>query len=67
MCGCAHECERRQGVLVGGGVGASSPWCKLQLERHSGMKRVLPWVLRKNPSLPFLLQIYIMLYGKELM
>lgn len=24
-----------------------------------GMKRVLPWVLRKNPSLPFLLQIYI--------
>lgn len=34
-CGCAHECECREGVSVGGGVGASSPWYKLQLERHS--------------------------------
>ena len=35
MYGCAHECECREGVSVGGGVGPSSPWYKLQLERHS--------------------------------
>ena len=32
MCGCAHECERREGVLVGEGAGAFSPCCKLRLE-----------------------------------
>lgn len=33
MCACAHKHERREGVLVGGGGGAFSPWCKLRLER----------------------------------
>lgn len=65
MCGCAHECERREGVLVAGDVGASFCWCKLQLDRHSGDEKGSALGPQKE-SLPPFPAPDLYLYRKEL-